>query len=203
MMSIGFKNVVLCLSVSALSVTACSKDPPLGPPRSTESQPLKRCMREMGPAVSPAATLAPELCPSDPLPGGMPFKRIKLAVRETGSRLTAELAVVHAEAERGLMYRRHRLDDGHGMLFDLERRVQTFWMHNTCIPLDIVFVDEDGFIQAILEEVPTLNDAPRSCGCEGRYVLEVDAGWSRRHGLKPGMHLDIGIAESVSSKNPP
>lgn len=189
-------RILLCLLAC---VAACSKDPPLVQARGGDSLRAGRCMVDMGPAKAPVAAAPPERCPEDPQRGGKPLKRINVRVRETGVVLSTELAVVHEEAERGLMYRRERLDDGHGMLFDLPRRVQTFWMHNTCIPLDMVFVDEDGFVQGVLEQVPTLNDEPRACGCQGRYVLEVDAGWSRRHGLKPGMHLDIDVGASVIS----
>ena len=84
---------------------------------------------------------------------------------------------------------RTSMDADHGMLFDFgERNVQQFWMHNTCIPLDMLFVDEDGFIVGIVENAPTLNDESRGVGCPSRYVLEVNAGWSRRHGVRAGQH---------------
>jgi uncharacterized membrane protein (UPF0127 family) len=78
------------------------------------------------------------------------------------------------------------------MLFSLTPREEhPFWMHNTCIPLDLLYIDEDGFIVGIIESAPTLNDAPRTVGCPSRYVLEVNAGWSRRHGVKAGQHMTI------------
>jgi len=84
------------------------------------------------------------------------------------------------------MYRTSMAED-RGMLFDLGvRQVHTFWMHNTCIPLDMIFLDDDGFIVGIAENVPTLNDAPRSVPCPSTHVLEVNAGWSRRHGVRAG-----------------
>ncbi len=191
------------LMALALPQLACSKDPPPAQATSRDAVQRTRCMREMGQAQPPVSAAPPEICPADPLPGGLALKTLPVTVRETGVRITAELAVVHEEAERGLMYRKYRLADDRGMLFDLPRKVQTFWMHNTCIPLDMIFVDEDGFVQGIVEQVPTLNDEPRTAGCEGRYVLEVDAGWSRRHGLKPGMHLDMGAPTGVLSTTKP
>ena len=84
------------------------------------------------------------------------------------------------------MYRTS-MDDGLGMLFDLgKREVHTFWMHNTCIPLDMIFMDDDGFVVGIVENVPTLNDLPRSVPCASTYVLEVNAGWSRKAGVRAG-----------------
>jgi uncharacterized membrane protein (UPF0127 family) len=103
----------------------------------------------------------------------------------------AELVASPHDTERGLMYRKS-MPEEHGMLFNLEPRGEhPFWMHNTCIPLDLIYVDEDDFIVGILENAPTLNDSPRTVGCESRYVLEMNAGWSRRHGVKAGQHMSI------------
>ncbi|HYP89511.1 MAG TPA: hypothetical protein VEQ59_15190 [Polyangiaceae bacterium] len=46
-------------------------------------------------------------------------------------------------------------------------------------------------IAGILEQVPTLNDEPRSVGCPAAHVLELNAGWARAHGVAPGMKLKI------------
>jgi uncharacterized membrane protein (UPF0127 family) len=80
----------------------------------------------------------------------------------------------------------------HGMLFDLRvRDDHKFWMHNTCIPLDLLYVDEDGLIVGIVENAPTLNDDARGVGCPSRWVLEVNAGWTRRHGIKAGQRMTL------------
>ena len=65
------------------------------------------------------------------------------------------------------------------------------WMHDTCIPLDMVFVADDGFIVGIVEDAPPLDDSPRGVGCPSRYVLEVNAGWTRQHGVKAGQQMTI------------
>ena len=102
-------------------------------------------------------------------------------------RLNVELARTEPEKERGLMYRT-KLPDAQGMLFSWGgvEQPRTFWMHNTCIPLDMMFITRDGVISGILEQVPTLNDEPRGVPCPAAYVLEVNAGWSRSHGIQPG-----------------
>jgi hypothetical protein len=164
----------------------------------TASGSTRRCTRPLAttqpPAVGPAL---PSACPKDP-EGGQPMVPVK-AVRfsegaDGAGRLSASIeAEIVGEgplSERGLMYRLSMPAD-HGMLFDLEPKVHTFWMHNTCLPLDMIFAESDGYISGILENVPTLNDNPRSVGCEGRYVLETNAGWARSHGLKPGMFLKV------------
>jgi hypothetical protein len=102
-----------------------------------------------------------------------------------------ELALSDDEVTRGLMYRT-QMPEEHGMIFRLEdRKEQTFWMHNTCISLDMMFIDEDGTIVGILENVPTVNDDARTVGCPSRYVLEVNGGWSRRHGVSAGQKAVI------------
>jgi len=85
------------------------------------------------------------------------------------------------------MYRT-KLPDAQGMLFSWGgvEQPRTFWMHNTCIPLDMMFIARDGTITGILEQVPTLNDEPRGVPCPAAYVLEVNAGWSRAHGIQSG-----------------
>jgi uncharacterized membrane protein (UPF0127 family) len=101
-------------------------------------------------------------------------------------RVVAELARRPQDSQKGLMYRTH-MDEDHGMLFDLGvREPHTFWMHNTCIPLDMIFLDDDGLVVGIVENAPTLNDAQRSVPCPSTHVLEVNAGWSRRHGVRAG-----------------
>jgi hypothetical protein len=62
-------------------------------------------------------------------------------------------------------------------------------MHNTCLPLDMFFIDEDETIVGIVENVPVLNDEERKASCPSRYVLETNAGWARAHGVRPGQHV--------------
>lgn len=127
-------------------------------------------------------------CPADP-DGPPTLGRGYVVFGEApGSpRLNVELARSEPEKERGLMYRTS-MPDAQGMLFSWGGREEprTFWMHNTCIPLDMLFITRDGLIAGILEQVPTLNDEPRGVPCPAAYVLEVNAGWSRSHGIKSG-----------------
>lgn len=78
------------------------------------------------------------------------------------------------------------------MLFSWsDERVRSFWMHNTCIPLDMLFLAKDGTITGILEQVPVLNDEPRSIPCPAAHVLEVNAGFCRKKGIAPGQHVRV------------
>lgn len=144
------------------------------------------------PATAPPPAKPALDCPRDPL-GGPPFAKMgRVSFPDGGGNsVEVELALSDDEVTRGLMYRTHMPED-HGMIFRLEeRKEQTFWMHNTCIPLDMMFIDEDGTIVGILENVPTINDEARTVGCPSRYVLEVNAGWSRRHGVSAGQKAAI------------
>ena len=104
-----------------------------------------------------------------------------------------ELARTDASRQRGLMYRT-RLDSNSGMLFSWDEDApRTFWMHDTCLPLDMLFVTQNGVIAGVVEQVPVLNDFPRGVPCPVAHVLEVNAGWVRAHGIKPGQHLTISF----------
>jgi uncharacterized membrane protein (UPF0127 family) len=106
-------------------------------------------------------------------------------------RVKVELARDPAARTRGLMYRTS-MPEEQGMLFSWpEDSVQSFWMRNTCIPLDMLFIARDGVILGILEQVPTLNERSRSVPCPVAHVLEVNAGWSRRHGVRAGQRVTI------------
>lgn len=139
------------------------------------------------PRAAPASACPPD--PTGPLPLGRQF--VSFVEAPGAPRISVEQARTEKERERGLMYRTSIASD-EGMLFYFdEDSVRTFWMHNTCIPLDMLFVTADGFIAGILEQVPVLNDGERSVPCPVRYVLEVGAGWARAHGVRPGQKLRI------------
>jgi hypothetical protein len=99
---------------------------------------------------------------------------------------SVELATNDAERERGLMYRKS-LPEGHGMLFDFGYPQPTaFWMHNTYIPLDIIFIAPDGHIIRIAENAKPMNDSLIPSGGLVRGVLEVIGGTARKLGIKAG-----------------
>jgi uncharacterized protein len=121
----------------------------------------------------------------------VPIAHVRFPESKEAPKLEVELMRTEPQQERGLMYRKSLADD-RGMLFAWDRpSIHTFWMHNTCIPLDMLFIDDQGFIAGIVENAPTLNDDPRSVDCPASYVLEVNAGWSRKHGVKPGQRVEM------------
>jgi uncharacterized protein len=99
---------------------------------------------------------------------------------------SVELATSGAELERGLMFRKE-LPEGRGMLFDFEREAPvSFWMHNTYIPLDMIFIRADGSILRIAENAEPLSDRLIPSGGPVRAVLEVIGGTARKLGIAPG-----------------
>jgi uncharacterized membrane protein (UPF0127 family) len=108
-------------------------------------------------------------------------------VSKTGVHVFAvELAVSDEQRTRGLMFRR-ALPEGQGMLFKFEPdQVIQMWMHNTYIPLDMIFIRSDGRILRIAENTKPESDNIISSGAPARGVLEVIAGTARKLGIAPG-----------------
>ncbi|MBI3667100.1 MAG: DUF192 domain-containing protein [Acidobacteria bacterium] len=113
-----------------------------------------------------------------------------------GQRILAELAVTVPEQDRGLMLRTG-LDPDRGMLFLFDHPdVLLFWMYQTLIPLDIIWMDQDHRIVFISANTPpcTSRDS-RICPNYGpttltQYVLEIGSGQAARYGLRVGDRLD-------------
>ena len=103
----------------------------------------------------------------------------------------AELATTPAEQSQGLMYREHLKPDA-GMLFVFQppRRVG-FWMKNTLIPLDMLFVDAGGRIVAIEAEVAPHSLDSRGPGVPVAAVLEINGGLAERLGIRVGDRLRV------------
>ena len=91
-----------------------------------------------------------------------------------------------ADRAKGLMYRRE-LPEGRGMLFDFHRDQEvSFWMQNTYIPLDMIFIRGDGRILRIEENTEPLSTRMIPSRVAVRAVLEVIGGTSRKLGIAPG-----------------
>src|SRR5712691_8783174 len=108
-------------------------------------------------------------------------------VSKTGVHTFAvEVAVTPEEQAKGLMFRRE-LPEGQGMLFDFQReQPATFWMKNTYVSLDMIFIRADGRILRIAENTVPLSEALVPSGGPVRAVLEVIAGTAKKLGLAAG-----------------
>ena len=97
-----------------------------------------------------------------------------------------EMAVTPEEQARGLMFRRE-LPDRQGMLFDFHREQPTsFWMKNTYVPLDMIFIRADGRILRIAENTVPLSETLVPSGGPVLAVLEVVAGTAKKLGIAAG-----------------
>jgi uncharacterized membrane protein (UPF0127 family) len=117
----------------------------------------------------------------------LPRARVLLKDAQGGvHRVEVEVAATPESRTRGLMWRKE-LPDGQGMLFVFpEDEVQSFWMRNTLIPLDMLFIDSTGRIVGIIERAQPRTLTSRSVGLPGRYVLEVPGGWCQSKGIQSG-----------------
>jgi len=101
-----------------------------------------------------------------------------------------EIADDDAKRTQGLMYR-DSMPENHAMLFifpDEEER--SFWMKNTIMPLDIIYVNaKKNIITTQKNAVPYSEDSIPSNG-PAQYVVEVNAGFCDRHSIKPGDHIE-------------
>jgi uncharacterized membrane protein (UPF0127 family) len=179
---------------STLAVGIGSGPVPTSRTTASDAVDAGRCIEPLAEPPAPKAEPA-SICPTDPEESPPKLRRGKVTVPEAkGSPvIDVEIADTPETEQRGLMYRT-KLGREQGMIFVWPREARrTFWMHNTCLPLDMLFLAKDGTIVGLLEQVPVLNDRPREGRCPAAYVLEVNAGWSRSHGVKPGMKLDLSL----------
>lgn len=96
---------------------------------------------------------------------------------------TVEVAHTEAEQQRGLMFRTSLPADG-GMVFPFAKpRFASFWMKNTLIPLDMIFVRADGSIDRIAENTIPESLEPVASGGEVSAVLELAGGTATRLGI--------------------
>lgn len=102
--------------------------------------------------------------------------------------IRAEVAQTPQEHEIGLMYRTS-MGANDGMLFIFDRPgQQCFWMKNTLIPLSVAFIADDGTVVNTDEMKPQTLD-PHCSTKAVRFVLEMNAGWFTKKGIKAGSKL--------------
>jgi uncharacterized protein len=122
------------------------------------------------------------------------------AVRFETSRGTwvvkVEIARTEAEQSRGLMFRTD-LPRDRGMLFlFVVPDEHAFWMRNTLIPLDMIFLGEDRAVAGIVSNATPRTDTLRTVHKPSKYVLEVGAGEAALHGVVPGTRaVFLGVRE--------
>ncbi len=123
--------------------------------------------------------------------------RLEIASGTARHRFAIELATTPEQRARGLMFREELAADA-GMLFIFEAaRPVSFWMKNTLVSLDMLFIAPDGRIVAIAPRTTPLSEEPVPSGVAVLGVLEVVAGTAQRLGLAVGdrvIHPSFGGA---------
>ena len=106
-------------------------------------------------------------------------------------KIDIEIADDDLKREQGLMYRR-QMELNHGMLFIFEDEdLRSFWMKNTYLPLDILYLDASRKIVKIHENVATLNEQSVPSDFPAKYVVEVNAGFSALYNLQVGDRMNF------------
>ena len=109
-----------------------------------------------------------------------------------GKEFNVELARTDAEHEKGLMDR-DNLDADAGMLFIFKKAdIQTFWMKNTLIPLDIIWINKGKIVEITTLDPDSPDFTPQYTPKEkAKYVLELNAGTVKENGFKIGDEVKI------------
>ncbi len=120
--------------------------------------------------------------------GLVAFDRLALSIKTAKGRFkfNIEMAISRRQQSQGLMFRRSLAADA-GMLFDyrIPQRI-SMWMKNTFIPLDMIFIDQDGKVINIAERAIPHSEVVISSKTPARAVLEVNGGTASRLGIRSG-----------------
>ncbi len=143
-------------------------------------------MRRAVPGPAAAALAAALACAQGKPAVPAPTARVTIATASGAQPVRVEVQRTPAEWQRGLMFRKELAPDA-GMLFVFpESDDHSFWMRNTLIPLDMIFIGDDGRVVGIVANAQPLTETSRTVGKPSRYVLEVNGGWAAAHGVRPG-----------------
>ena len=142
---------------------------------------------------NPTAPTTTNTAPSMPEPSFTKEGELSIISGESGNviqRIEIEKAENDEERARGMMFRKS-MPDSQGMLFLFEEsRPQSFWMKNTLIPLDIIYIDETKKITTIYAN--TIPESETSLPSKGnaKYVLELRGGYCQDYGVKVGDNVE-------------
>ena len=133
------------------------------------------------------ATPSPPSAPITVAKAGAP--RVYLQGKDGEVAVDVEVVDTEPTIQRGLMYRTFLAPDA-GMLFvpNIEQDWR-FWMRNTLIPLDMIFIARDRTVAGIVERAVPHDETGRSVGKPSLYILEVNGGWSQAHGVTAGAKI--------------
>lgn len=119
-------------------------------------------------------------------PDAVHLEAVTVVTKAGEKKFMVEIADTEPERERGLMFRSSMADD-RGMLFEFQDlRDRAFWMHNTYIPLDIIYIAPNGKIVSIAANAQPFDDTPLPSYGPAKGVLEINGGLAAKLGIAPG-----------------
>lgn len=140
----------------------------------------------MGKRAACAGAFLLTLLAGGPLSAGCAEDIVEIRTANGAETFSVEIADTPSERARGLMFREEMPAD-HGMLFIFDDVAQrAFWMRNTPLPLDIIYINRRGAICSIAANTTPFDETAIPSGCAAGHVLEVNAGLAASLGLKVG-----------------
>lgn len=179
---------LLVLLVGLSAITCANSSDGSGSRATNSSQPL----------APPKETAPP------PPPEGTPAV-VFTSADGAQARVWVELAVKPPELQRGLMYR-HNMAWDRGMLFIFDREEQqSFWMKNTLIPLDMIFVRKDMTVLGVVHDAEPRTLISRRVDGPSQFVIEVNAGWAKENGITGGTRVafeGVTLPDAIAGDTP-
>jgi uncharacterized membrane protein (UPF0127 family) len=153
---------------------------------------LLACQAPEAQGKPPANRATPDVTAEDYVMPPLPRAWVRLKDAYGGvHRVEVEVAATPESRTRGMMWRTE-LAAGKGMLFLFPtEEVQSFWMRNTLIPLDMIFINSQKRVVGIIERAEPRSLASRSVGVPSQFVLEVPGGWSQSVGVTKGSTVEF------------
>jgi uncharacterized membrane protein (UPF0127 family) len=143
----------------------------------------------MGRRVAHLALVGGLVLAAGPLRAACQDDQVELRWPGGSARFTVEIADDVGERAQGLMMR-DKMASSAGMLFVYDRPEHvSFWMKDTLLPLDMVFVGPDGAVTAVHSNAVPLDESPIDGGPGVQFVLEINGGLAERLGIAPGAEM--------------
>ncbi|HEX8902963.1 DUF192 domain-containing protein [Vitreimonas sp.] len=147
---------------------------------------LFKAVRALGLVLALGLAACAQPAPRVDAVSGLELEQLTVETANGPVHFTVEIADDERERNQGLMYRRSLADD-RGMLFHFQQPEHaSFWMRNTMISLDIIFVGTDGRVLNIAGRTTPYSDAPIPSSGLTRGVLEIRGGRAEELGIRPG-----------------
>ncbi|HEY1707678.1 MAG TPA: DUF192 domain-containing protein [Rhizomicrobium sp.] len=132
--------------------------------------------------------------------GALPVEKLTIDTAKGPHGFTVEIAADDASRDRGLMFRK-KLAPNAGMIFDFHQPMMVaFWMKDTPLSLDMLFVKEDGTISTIAAHAVPFSTAQIQSVEPVRAVIELNAGRAAELGIAPGDRVRDGVFGGLAKK---